>query len=72
MIHASPSTQAVFQNDIDAFGDSFTADTTVENLRELFKEMAKKDKETDTNVYRNLFQQMKLLITLSRMIQNPH
>jgi len=42
MIHASPSTQTIFQNDIDKFGDSFTTDTTVENLREILREINSK------------------------------
>jgi len=47
MIHTSPSTQAIFQNDIDPFGDSFTTDTTIENLREILKEInLKKDLNT--------------------------
>eukprot|EP01124_Arcella_intermedia_P024176 TRINITY_DN4012_c0_g1_i3.p1 TRINITY_DN4012_c0_g1~~TRINITY_DN4012_c0_g1_i3.p1 ORF type:complete len:941 (-),score=258.52 TRINITY_DN4012_c0_g1_i3:49-2478(-) len=40
MIHTSPKTQSVFENDIDQFGDSFTTMSTVESLRELFKNIS--------------------------------
>jgi DNA ligase-4 len=41
MIYAKPETQAVFENDIDKFGDSYTHDTTVPLLREVFQHMDK-------------------------------
>ena len=41
MLYAKPETQAVFENDIDKFGDSFTHNTTVPLLREVFQHMDK-------------------------------
>lgn len=39
MWFATEQLQSIFKNDIDKFGDSFTAPTTVEQLREIFAHM---------------------------------
>lgn len=41
MIHTSPKTQKSFQVDYDQFGDSFTEDTTAEQLKNVFDRVNK-------------------------------
>jgi hypothetical protein len=35
MIFAKPETRAIFENEVDKYGDSYTTDTTVPILREV-------------------------------------
>lgn len=37
MIHTSPKTQKSFQQDYDVYGDSYTEDTTAEQLKSVFE-----------------------------------
>ena len=37
MIHTSPKTQKSFQVDYDEYGDSYTEDTTAEQLKDVFE-----------------------------------
>lgn len=41
MIHTSPKTQKSFQVDYDQFGDSYTEDTTAEQLKNVFDRVNK-------------------------------
>ncbi|XP_076100664.1 DNA ligase 4-like isoform X2 [Mytilus galloprovincialis] len=43
MIHTSPKTQKSFQVDYDQFGDSYTEDTTAEQLKNVFDRVNKDD-----------------------------
>jgi hypothetical protein len=39
MVHAKPETRAIFDSEVDKYGDSYTSDTTVPILREIFNRM---------------------------------
>ena len=39
MIHTSPRTHSLLQQDYDEYGDSFTTDTTEEQLQKVFEKM---------------------------------
>ena len=39
MIHTSPATQKLFQQDFDDYGDSFSEDTTPERLQDVFSKI---------------------------------
>ena len=39
MIHTSPATQKLFQQDFDDYGDSFSEDTTPERLKDVFSKI---------------------------------
>jgi len=45
MIYTKPETKAVFLHDIDKYGDSYTADTSVSLLREIFDQVEKQKKK---------------------------
>lgn len=48
MIHTSPATQKVFQQDFDDYGDSYSEDTTSERLKDVFSKI-NMDKEDCIN-----------------------
>lgn len=39
MIHTSPATQKLFQQDFDDYGDSYSEDTTPERLKDVFSKI---------------------------------
>lgn len=47
MIHMSPSTREHFAKEYDAFGDSFSADTDPDQLREVFQRISHVDPDLD-------------------------
>lgn len=46
MIHTTPKTQKALQQDFDQFGDSYTLETTVEELRSVFNQMVMSHQNT--------------------------
>ena len=61
MIHTSPATHKMFQQDFDDFGDSYSEDTVPERLKDVFSKI---------NVVRKIVLRNKIYILSSKRNEN--
>lgn len=51
MIHTSPKTQKSFQQDYDDYGDSYTEDTTTDQLKSVFERITQVLSDVNYTLY---------------------